>query len=81
MASPDEALSELLQRPPEERARAARTLLESLDEGADDATALEEQTSEILRRMQALEEGRVTLIDYAEVRRRVLARLRSLRAQ
>jgi putative addiction module component (TIGR02574 family) len=81
MASPDEALSDLLQRPPEERARAARTLLESLDDGDDDMTAIEEQTSEILRRMQALEEGRVTLVDYAEVRQRVLARLRSLRAQ
>jgi putative addiction module component (TIGR02574 family) len=80
-ASTDEPLSQLLKRPANERARAARTLLESLDEADDDSSAVKEQAAELVRRMQAFHAGKVKLVDQDEVRRRILARLRSLRAQ
>jgi putative addiction module component (TIGR02574 family) len=73
-----EPLDELLRRPPDERARAALRLIESLDEG-DDADAAEAQGAELERRMEALAGGSAQLIDGDEVRRDGLALLRALR--
>ncbi len=67
--------------PLEERARAARALLDSLDEDGQDGDAEQAQVAELIRRMKALDAGQVTLIDSADARARVLARLRSLRGQ
>jgi putative addiction module component (TIGR02574 family) len=78
VARTQEHLAELLKLPAEERAKAARTLLDSLDEGAD-ADVEQAHLDALSRRMKALEEGRVQLIDGAEARARVLARLRSVR--
>jgi putative addiction module component (TIGR02574 family) len=80
MSPMDEALSVLLSRPADERARAARTLLESLDNG-DDTSASEAQATELVRRMHAFHAGEVKLVDHDEVRRRISDRLRALRTQ
>ena len=81
MARVEEHLAELLRLPVDERARAARTLLDSLDEDGDQSGAEELQVTELIRRMQALHAGQVKLIDDAEARARVMARLRSVRGQ
>ena len=81
MARAEDHLAELLRMPVGERARAARALLDSLDEDERDADAEPAQVAELVRRMKALDSGQVTLIDSAEARARVLARLRSVRGQ
>jgi hypothetical protein len=81
MARADDHLAELLRRPLEERARAARALLESLDEDSEDEGAERSQLAELLGRMNELDTGRVKLIDSVEARDRVMARLRSVRGQ
>jgi putative addiction module component (TIGR02574 family) len=81
MALADEPLTELLRRPAEERARAARALLESLDDAGDDASVGQAQAAELVQRMRALHDGEVKLLDHDEVRRRISARLRAMRAQ
>src|SRR5207237_1648439 len=81
MARVEEHLAELLRLPVDERARAARALLESLDEDGEDTGVEQAQVTELIRRMQALHAGQVKLIDDAEARARVMARLRSLRGQ
>ena len=70
MARVEEHLAELLRLPVDERARAARALLDSLDEDGEDAGAEQAQVTELIRRMQALQAGQVKLIDDAEVRGR-----------
>ena len=80
MARAEEHLAELLRLPPSERARAARALLDSLDAG-DDADAEQAQLAELIRRMRALDDGTIKLIDADEVRSRVMARLRSVRGR
>ncbi len=84
MAGATNHLAELLKLSVRERADAARALLDSLDdEGADadaDADAQGAQVAELVRRMHALESGEVQLIDSAEVRARVMARLRAVRS-
>lgn len=81
MARVEEHLAELLRLPVDDRARAARALLESLDEGGKDPGVEQSQVTELIRRMQELHAGRVELIDDAEARARVMARLRSVRGQ
>lgn len=81
MARVEEHLAELLRLPVDERARAARALLDSLDEGGEDTDVATLQVTELIRRMQALHAGQVKLIDDAEARARVMARLRSVRGQ
>ena len=81
MARVEEHLAELLRLPVDERARATRALLDSLDEDGDDTGVEQSQVTELIRRMQALHAGQVKLIDAAEARARVMARLRSVRGQ
>ena len=81
MARAEDHLNELLRAPIEQRAKAARALLDSLDEDGDDEGAEQAQVDELVRRMRALEAGEVNLIDGAEARARVIARLRSVRGQ
>jgi putative addiction module component (TIGR02574 family) len=81
MARVEEHLAELLRLPADERARAARALLDSLDEDGEDASVEQAQVAELIRRMQALHAGQVKLINDAEARARVMARLRSVRGQ
>jgi putative addiction module component (TIGR02574 family) len=81
MASAEGHLAELLRLPLAERARAARALLDSVDDAGNDEDADEEQLAELLRRMKALETGQVTLIENADARARLMARLRSVRGR
>jgi putative addiction module component (TIGR02574 family) len=81
MARVEEHLAELLRLPVDERARTARALLDSLDEHDEDTGVEQSQVTELIRRMQALHAGQVKLIDDAEARARVIARLRSVRGQ
>jgi putative addiction module component (TIGR02574 family) len=81
MARVEEHLAELLRLPVDERARAARALLDSLDEDGEDTGVEQSQVTELIRRMEALHAGQVKLIDDAEARARVVARLRSVRGQ
>lgn len=76
-----EHLSELLAAPIAERASAARALIESLDDGTPDADAEAAQSTELARRMRALEVGEGRFVDGAEARARVLARLSAIRGQ
>jgi putative addiction module component (TIGR02574 family) len=76
MASSQEHLTELLKLPSEGRARAARALLESLDEDGTEGTAEESQVAELVRRMQSLDAGEITLVNGTEARARVKARLK-----
>jgi len=81
MAQTDEHVAKLLTRPIAERAKAARMLLDSLDEDDGDADAEEAQMAELVRRMSALDDGTAELIDGADARARVAARLRAIRAR
>jgi putative addiction module component (TIGR02574 family) len=81
MSPADDALNMLLSRPVDERARAARALLESLDDAGDEDAVAQAQATELVRRMQAFQSGEVKLLDHDEVRRRISERLRALRAQ
>lgn len=81
MAQAEEHLRELLKLPIEDRARAAKALLDSLDEGGDDLEAEALKAAELTRRARAVAAGTAELIDAAEARRRVMARLREVRGQ
>ncbi len=83
MARPKDRLAELLKLPMAERAKAARALLDSLDEdySQPDADVKQAQTAELMRRIGALDAGDVKLIESAEARARVMARVRSFRGQ
>ena len=81
MARVEEHLAELLRLPADQRAKAARALLDSLDDGDQDAGVGKFQVTELIRRMQALQGGHVKLIDHAEARARLTARLRSVRGK
>ncbi len=61
--------------------RAARALLDGLDDDGEDRDAEQAQVIELIRRMKALDAGQANVIDAAEARARVLARLRSVRGQ
>ena len=75
----DQHLNKLLELPFEERAKAARILLESLDEGPPEAGVAESQAAEIARRLRSLADGTANLHDWDEVREGVRARLRGIR--
>ena len=63
-------LEEALNLPDEERADVAAALLESLD-GPPDPGVEEAWREEIARRLQEVREGKVQLIPWQEVRRRL----------
>ena len=68
MRAADEILAAALELLPDERARLARELIVSLDQGGDDTTADEdavarEWASEIERRVRAAKTGEVALLD------------------
>jgi putative addiction module component (TIGR02574 family) len=75
--SPDvsELLKKALALPPEARAALASSLLESLDEEPADEGVEAAWDEEIKRRIQEIDSGKVQMIPYEEVRRRLLARL------
>lgn len=63
-------LNEALELPPEDRAAIATSLIESLDDDADDdAEAL--WAAEIARRVAEIKAGEAQLIPWTEVRRRL----------
>ena len=65
-----EILKKALKLPPEARAALAGTLLDSLDESVDrDAESAWE--AEIVMRLKEIDEGKVTLIPWAEARARI----------
>ena len=72
-------LSELLKKalalPAEARAALAGSLLESLDEDTVDQNVEAAWDKEIKRRISDIESGKVQMIPYEEVRRRLAARL------
>jgi putative addiction module component (TIGR02574 family) len=74
-----EDASEILQKalalPAEVRAAIASSLLESLHEGAADKGVEAAWSKEIVRRIQEIDSGKVQLIPYEEVRRRLAAML------
>lgn len=68
-------LKKALALPLEARAAIADTLLGSLDQSPPDASAEEAWSEEIKRRIEDIDSGKVQLIPYEEVRRRLIARL------
>jgi len=68
-----EILKEALELPPEARAALAGSLLDSLDEKVDEnAEALWEE--EILLRLKDIDEGKVKLVPWSEVKREIAGR-------
>ena len=68
-------LKKALALPPEARAALAGSLLESLDEHPPDSGIEVSWSEEIKRRIEEIDSGKVQLIPYEEVRRRLIARL------
>jgi hypothetical protein len=81
MARAEEHVRELLKLPAEDRANAAKRLIDSLDEEGNDPDAEALKITELVRRAQAVRDGTAELIDADEARRRVLARLREVRGE
>ncbi len=81
MASANEHILELLKLPVQDRAHAAKLLLDSLDEAPDDADAEAARAAELTMRARAVIGGTAKLVDADEVRRRVAARLREVRGE
>lgn len=81
MARAKEHVRELLKLPAEERANAAKLLLDSLEEEGDDPDAEALKLAELIRRAQAVHDGTAELVDADEARRRVLLRLRGIRGE
>jgi hypothetical protein len=81
MARAEEHLRELLKLSVEDRAHAANLLLDSLDQDEQDPDAEALRAAELTRRAHAVANGTAELVDAAEVRRRVAARLREVRGQ
>ncbi len=82
MATAEEHLRELLKQPVEERARAAKLLLESLDiDLEDDREAASLGSVEIRRRVRSIEDGTAALIDADVARQRIHERLRQIRSE
>jgi putative addiction module component (TIGR02574 family) len=65
-----EILRDALELPPDARAALAGSLLQSLDTEVDE-DAEEAWEAEILRRLQEIDSGAVTLIAWADARRRI----------
>lgn len=72
-------LKKALALPPEARAEIADSLLESLDSAPPDEDVEAAWSKEIKRRMDDIDSGKVQLIPYEEVRRRLMARLSDAR--
>jgi putative addiction module component (TIGR02574 family) len=70
-----EIMRKALALPPKARAALAGSLLESLDEHPPDQGIEAAWSEEIKRRIEELDSGKVQLIPYEEVRRRLMARL------
>lgn len=68
-----EILKDALALPPEARAAVAGSLLESLDDQIDEGAEAAWQ-AEIARRLNDLDTGKVKLIPWATVRRRLMGR-------
>lgn len=81
MAPADQHIRALLELPPEDRAHAAKLLLDSLDEDDADPEAETLKAAELTRRAQVVASGTAELVDAAEVRRRIAARLRDIRGR
>ena len=75
--SPDvsELLKKALALPPEARAALAGSLLESLDDEPSDEGVEAAWNEEIKRRIEEIDSGKVQMIPYEEVRRRLAALL------
>ncbi len=74
-AEVSDLLKKALALPPEARAALAGSLLESLEEHPADEGVNEAWAEEIKRRIEEIDSGKVRLIPYEEVRRRLAARL------
>lgn len=74
-AEVSELLKKALALPPEARAALAGSLLESLEEHPVDEGVDEDWAEEIKRRIEEIDSGKVQMIPYEEVRRRLAARL------
>jgi putative addiction module component (TIGR02574 family) len=74
-AEVSEILKKALALPPEARAALADSLLESLDEEPVDGGVEAAWSEEIKRRIEEIDSGKVQMIPYEEVRRRLAARL------
>jgi len=81
MAHAEEHIQELLKLPIEDRAHAAKLLLDSLDEDPEDPEAEALRGAELTRRARGVIDGTADLIEADEVRQRVAARLRAIRGQ
>jgi len=74
-AEVSELLKKALALPVEARAALAESLLESLDEEPVDEGVEAAWSEEIKRRIEEIDSGKVQMIPYEEVRRRLAARL------
>jgi hypothetical protein len=81
VAQAEEHIAELLKLSVDERARAARLLLDSLDDTDVDPDAEQKRIDELVRRAHAVRDGTAELVDGDEARRRVIARLRDIRGE
>lgn len=79
MARAEEHIQELLKLPIEDRAHAAKLLLDSLDEDPEDPEAEALRAAELTHRARSVAGGTADLIDADEVRQRVATRLRAVR--
>jgi putative addiction module component (TIGR02574 family) len=70
-----EILKKALALPPEARAAIAGSLLESLNDSPADEGVEVAWSEEIKRRIEEIDSGKVQMIPYEEVRRRLAARL------
>ena len=70
---PAKLLEEAMKLTPEARAALAASLLESLDDGADEGAEAAWAT-EIAKRVHELDSGAVTPVPWPEARRRILGR-------
>jgi putative addiction module component (TIGR02574 family) len=81
MGRAEEHIRALLRLPAEDRAHAAKLLLDSLDETSEDLEADALRAAELTRRARAVAGGSAKLIDAGEVRRRIAARPRDVRGR
>lgn len=79
MQTPEELLSSLMKLPPDERARIAKELLQSLD-GAGDAAAAEVWEQEVRRRSASVATGSARLIDGEAVLKDIAERIAAIRS-
>jgi putative addiction module component (TIGR02574 family) len=71
MRSAHEILDDALALPAEARAMIAGSLIESLDEDVADENVEELWSAEIARRITAINNGRVQLVPWSDVRKRL----------